>query len=212
MDLSELKLVSASNIIKYRTAKGMTQAELGAALNYSDKSVSKWERGESIPDAFVLKQMAELFGVTVDALLTSDDKWQPPKSDEVEEVTYRVGVIIAIAIVGVFTVALAVFIALWFITGKPVWKVFLPGASVAALVHMVLYIVFRRGRGMQFILALFIASLFVNAFFFLPLKTPWQVFLLLVPAEMLVFLGCNVRRRKKRCNSNKKSATLQKVE
>ena len=69
IELTELKLVTASNIINERTKAGMTQAELGAKLNYSDKSVSKWERGEAIPDAFVLTQMAELFGVTVDYLL-----------------------------------------------------------------------------------------------------------------------------------------------
>ena len=57
MHLSELKLITASNIIKLRTGAGMTQADLGRALNYSDKTISKWERGEALPDAFVLKQM-----------------------------------------------------------------------------------------------------------------------------------------------------------
>ncbi len=50
----------------------MTQAGLGQRLNYSDKSISKWERGEAIPDAFVLTQMAALFGVTVDYPLSHD--------------------------------------------------------------------------------------------------------------------------------------------
>ena len=58
MQPAELKLVSASNIIRLRTQAGMTQAELGARLNYSDKTVSKWERGEAIPDAYVLTQLA----------------------------------------------------------------------------------------------------------------------------------------------------------
>ena len=68
MQLEELRLITASNIIKLRTGAGMTQAELGQRLNYSDKSISKWERGEAIPDAFVLTQMAALFGVTVEDL------------------------------------------------------------------------------------------------------------------------------------------------
>jgi len=205
VDLSELKLVSASNIIKYRTAKGMTQAELGAALNYSDKSVSKWERGEAIPDAYVLLQLAEMFGVTVDALLSSNDKWQPPKSEGVEEVTYSVNVITAIAVIGVLTATLGVFIALWLMDILE-WRVFLPGVSIAILVHMVLYIVFKHGRRLQYIIAAFVASLFLNAFFFVPVVNPWQMFLLLVPAEILVFLSCNVRvhKRKKRSSTNEK--------
>jgi len=46
LELSELKLISASNIIKLRTQKNMTQAELGAMLNYSDKKYN-WTRGNS---------------------------------------------------------------------------------------------------------------------------------------------------------------------
>ena len=55
--MDELKLIFASNLIRLRTAAGMTQAELGEQLNYSDKSISKWERGEAIPDAMVLKRI-----------------------------------------------------------------------------------------------------------------------------------------------------------
>ena len=75
MQLSELKLVSASNIIRLRTQAGMTQVELGAKLNYSDKTVSKWERGEAIPDAYVLTRLADLFGVSVDYLLERFPDW-----------------------------------------------------------------------------------------------------------------------------------------
>ena len=113
MDLNELKLVTASNIIKLRTGHSMTQAELGAKLNYSDKTISKWERGEAIPDAFVLTQMAELFGVSVDFILSSHDKWEKPKENEVEEVRYSVEHIIAIAVIGTLTAFLIAFVTLW---------------------------------------------------------------------------------------------------
>ena len=49
MQLEELKLITASNIINLRTRAGMTQAELGYKLNYSDKTISKWKRAEAIP-------------------------------------------------------------------------------------------------------------------------------------------------------------------
>ena len=64
LQLSELKLITASNIIALRTQAGLTQAELGAKLNYSDKTISKWERGDAIPDAFVLTELAEIFNIT----------------------------------------------------------------------------------------------------------------------------------------------------
>jgi len=69
MDENKMKQTIASNIAGYRKAKGMTQAELAAALNYSDKSISKWERAEGVPDVYVLTLMAELFGVTLNDLV-----------------------------------------------------------------------------------------------------------------------------------------------
>ena len=67
--MDELKLIFASNLIRLRTAAGMTQAELGEQLNYSDKSISKWERGDGTPDIFILSHIASLYGITVQDLL-----------------------------------------------------------------------------------------------------------------------------------------------
>ena len=61
--MDERKATIASNLIKLRLAAGMTQAELGEKLNYSDKSISKWERGESKPDISVLVQMLSLIHI-----------------------------------------------------------------------------------------------------------------------------------------------------
>ena len=194
MELSDLKLVSASNIINLRTSHGMTQAELGAKLNYSDKTISKWERGEAIPDAFVLVQMAELFGVTVNDLLSAHDKWEPTVTEEEKPApSYSVNVLIAIVLMGVFTVALAVFVTLWLIDIIE-WRVFLVALAVEILVYLILVCVFKHGRHLQYILAAFVLSLFLLAYFFLPVHRPWQLFLLAVPAEIIVFLSCNIKR------------------
>ena len=134
MQLEELKLITASNIINLRTQAGMTQAELGSKLNYSDKTISKWERAEAIPDAFVLKQMGELFGVSVDNLLSSHDEWKPIPTEEpeTEQVSYSTGRIIAIAVIGVWTLALTAFVALWLV-GLIVWQVFVAALPISIL-------------------------------------------------------------------------------
>ena len=187
MELNELKLVTASNIIKLRTQKGMTQAELGALLNYSDKTISKWERGEAIPDAYVLTQLSALFGVSVDFILSSHDKWEKPKENEVEEVRYSVEHIIAIVVIGVFTAFLIAFVTLWLMDVVE-WRLFLFALSAAILAYMIMICIFKRTRQLQYVIALFVASLFVIVYFFLPTANPWQLFLILIPAEAIVFL------------------------
>ena len=74
MDGEKLKLQIGSNIANYRKGAGLTQAGLAEKLNYSDKAVSKWERGESMPDVTTLVQLAEQFGITVNDLIVDPDQ------------------------------------------------------------------------------------------------------------------------------------------
>lgn len=68
----------AANLAHYRKLSNMTQQELAAYLSYSDKSVSKWERGEGVPDIYVLTLLADLFKVTVNDLISENAPLPPP--------------------------------------------------------------------------------------------------------------------------------------
>ena len=197
MQLSELKLVTASNIIKLRTGRGLTQAELGAMLNYSDKTISKWERGEAIPDAYVLTQIAEIFGVTVDALLSPPGKWQPPEPEKEQEHSYSTRAIIAIAVIGVWTLALSAFVALW-LAHIICWQIFVVTLPVSILTYLVLICVFDQKRHLQTVVAVFVLSLFVMLYLLFWHSNPWQIFLIAILAEVLVALSFRVRKRPRR--------------
>ena len=194
MELSELKLVAASNLITLRTGRGLTQAALGELLSYSDKSISKWERGEAIPDAYTLTRLAELFGVTVDYILSPHDEVTAPAGMPVEdgEPRYSAGIVIAIADLSIMTSALTAFVVLWLLDIL-YWPVFLIGLSLTLLTTLVLYSVFYKGRATQYIIAAFVLSLFVLAFFIVPGSRPWQLFLIAVPAIAIVFVAFNIR-------------------
>ena len=195
MQLSELKLVTASNIIKLRTGAGMSQAELGAQLHNSDKRISKWERGEAIPDADVLTELAEIFGVTVDSILSSHDEWEAPEEQEPEpDKNYSCRVIIAIAVIGVWTAALTAFVTLW-LFNIILWKIFIVALPVSILTYMVLICVFGQKKHLQYVIAAFVLSLFLLLYCMLPGANPWQLFLIAIPAETIVFLSCNIRRK-----------------
>ena len=75
--MEDLREIIAKNICVLRTKEGMTQSRLAALLNYSDKAVSKWERAESMPDIAVLKQIADIFHVSVDYLLGRTNRKEP---------------------------------------------------------------------------------------------------------------------------------------
>lgn len=75
-----------------RKEKGLTQKELAQKLYVSDKAVSKWETGASIPDTALLIPLAELLGVTVTELLQCqrNPEGEPLDVAEVESVVKMV--------------------------------------------------------------------------------------------------------------------------
>ena len=74
MNETDFKKRVGNNISYYRKANGLTQSALAEKLNYSDKAVSKWERGESVPDVYVLYKMSQLFMCSVNDIIGHDEK------------------------------------------------------------------------------------------------------------------------------------------
>ena len=108
--MQDIKGIVAKNITELRLLNNMTQLELAEKLNYSDKTVSKWERGESSPDITVLVEIAELFGVTLDYLVRSENVEKAVSECKKKEVTFNRRAVSYIAEGGGWIVALFAFI------------------------------------------------------------------------------------------------------
>ena len=106
----DLREIIAKNICELRTGAGMTQSKLAEALNYSDKAISKWERAESVPDIAVLKQLADLFGVSVDYLLSDEHELPPPDATLTRTVKRNRFIVSSLAAMLVWLIATYVFI------------------------------------------------------------------------------------------------------
>ncbi len=63
-----------NQILILRKQKGLTQGELGERLCVSYQSVSKWERGETLPDTAILPDLAQVLGTTIDFILLGGEK------------------------------------------------------------------------------------------------------------------------------------------
>ncbi len=198
--MDERRAAVASNLIRLRMRAGMTQAELGEKLNYSDKSVSKWERGDSVPDVFVLKQIADLYGVTLDYLLESEHE-EPCYTIDPKEDHYTTDVITMITLIGIWTFALCIFIGGRILHDFLFWQIFVYAVPVSLTVLLVLHSVWRRGVKNFRIIAILILSVFLTAYVtFLP-QNPWQLFLILIPAELVVFLCYKIKKHRKNPDS-----------
>ena len=197
--MEEQKQIIAENIAALRQARAMTQLELAEQLNYSDKAVSKWERAESIPDVFVLISIAKLFGVTLDTLVTKQDREKILKEAEAEQKPgHRKSPIVGMAILLVWLIAVAAFSVLLSVegTGFPAWLVFVYALPVSAIVWLVLNSVWFDCRMNYFIVSLLLwsalASLFLTLLWYgYPL---WQTFLPGIPGQAIICLWSRVKK------------------
>ena len=193
--MDERKATIASNLIRLRLAAGMTQAEVGEKLNYSDKTISKWERGEVTTDVFVLMEIAALFDVSVDYLIQPHAEIEPIVYNKPKDApAYNTRAITAIAVLGVWTLALLAFLVLWW-AGHAVWLLPVFAVPVSLVVLLVLQSVFHQGHGNRYIIAAIAISLVTALYLTFLSQNPWQIFLLLIPISAIVFLAFRVKKK-----------------
>lgn len=196
MDINECRLVVASNIIRLRTGAGLTQAELGEKLNYSDKSISKWERAAALPDVLVLHQMAELFGVDMDYFLTEHGDKEPPRSGKVPDAYINYPAIMKVVIAGIWTAAVLAFVIFWMAGCELPWLIF-GGAVVVSLVTLlIMNCLWRHGKDNVWIVMALVMSVAILFYLIFMKQNIWQLFFVLLPAEAVVYLSFRIRKKR----------------
>ncbi len=203
---SDLNKQLACNLACYRKAAGYTQAELAEKINYSDKSVSKWEQGNGVPDIYVLMQLAKLYGVTLNELVGEDAEKRIQERKQ-RQFGYHVFImLLSSGIVWLIATCLFVSMQMWKPTGG--WWVFFVYAVAANAVLLTVYASVWRYRCLHFVaISLLvwtaIASVYLTVFLFSANhNSVWLLFLLGVPLQVLeiwwVFFRSYVNRQKRK--------------
>lgn len=192
--MEHIKDVFASNLIRLRTAAGMTQAQLAQALNYSDKSVSKWERADGMPDLAVAKAIADHFGVTVDWMLTSHDAW----NGKTAKIRYSPSMVTGVCLAGIWTLAIMLFLILHWTLEQLAWLVFVSAVPVSLITLLVLDSVWQRGRNNLWTVSLLVASLFALVYYIFRsyVHDLWSLVFLWIPAQLVILLSFRIHKKK----------------
>lgn len=199
----DLKPIIAKNITALRQSHKMTQIELAEKLNYSDKAVSKWERGESIPDVIVLKTIADLFGVSLDYLLEEDHTPTPqePEQDPPSSIRNRV-VVTLLSLLIVWFLATLIFTVLDTFCPdlRGGWLAFVYAVPVSMIVWLVFNSIWFNKRRNYLIISLLmwtsLATLFINAAMLGYLV--WKFFFLGIPGQIAIYVWSRFQLRPNR--------------
>ena len=187
--MQDLKPIIAKNITELRKASSMTQIDLAARLNYSDKAVSKWERGESVPDICVLKEIADLFGVRVDYLLHEDHGDEPtvPPSPNKQR-NHLTITLLSLSLVWLIATFLFVLLRITLPEMKGLWLSFIYAIPVSAIVALVFNSLWGIRRRNFLIISLLVWSILLAVYLSFQLGRIWLIFLLGIPAQLIILL------------------------
>ncbi len=201
MEDEKMKYRIGTNIANLRKRQGLTQAGLAEKLNYSDKAVSKWERGESIPDVVTLMALARLFEVSVDDLL-SDQNALPENTGPVQQVMGHVvekalkrkadkRIIVGLSSILVWFVALLAYVTVASLGLTKSWLAFFYAIPADAIVMLCLRSAWRDFRGNRTLISVImwgiLLSLYMTLFVFLQIHV-WRIFLLGIPGQIAIWL------------------------
>ncbi|MBR5578750.1 MAG: helix-turn-helix transcriptional regulator [Lachnospiraceae bacterium] len=198
--MKDLKFIIGKNINHLRTKKGITQQQLGEQLNYSDKTISKWERGESLPDIVVLKNLADFFQVSLDYLVEETHKIKGIKQENLQKENRRNSYIITISsIFMVFLAAILLFVILKMVipgTNYP-WLCYAYAIPAAIIVWLVFNSIWFNPRKNYLIISALVWSLLVALYFtfFVSGYKIWQLFLVGIPAQAIIVIWSKLRNK-----------------
>ena len=212
---NEINAKIAKNLVYYRKRAGLTQAELAEKINYSDKSVSKWELGNGVPDVYILVQLAALYDVTVNDLLGDCDK---EKLQESKKRTTGLHVLIMLLSSGiVWLVSTCAYVVLQLLNPTFAWWLFFIYALMVNSILLLVYAGVWKYRKFNFVcvtalmwsalISLYLTLRIVISHFGGDISTLWLLFILGIPLQILevlwVFFRSLFKRQKAKKNDNK---------
>lgn len=201
MNEQKLRRQIGANIAAYRRRQGLTQAGLAEKLNYSDKAVSKWERGESVPDVVTLVSISEQLNVTVNELL-EDPNELPADTGRVEKTMERVvqrtlkrkankNIILGLSSILVWFVATLLFVVLSSVEIDFSWLAFLYAVPASCIVMLSLRSAWKDFRWNRALISGVmwgsLTCLYVTLLILGHINI-WKIFLLGVPGQIAILL------------------------
>ena len=204
--------ILSDNLVRLRKSRKLTQAEFADIIKYSDKSVSKWETGMSVPGLETLVEIANFYGISIDDLIR-----KPVDSEKVilvEKIKKTNKLTITLlSIVAVWLISTVIFVALIFMQDKNAWLSFIWALPVTFTLTIIFSSIWNR-KYILISLSLFLWTLITAIFLQLQMMGSVQgtylFYIVGVPLQVVIFLTRNFRKDNLDTNAEKQSINIKK--
>ena len=185
VDNNNMRIIIADNIIKFRKKAKLTQAELAQKLNYSDRAISKWERGDAVPSINVLMTIAEFYDVKIQDIVYENKVVEPRKSK------MRLRTILTLmSSMLVWLIATIAFVVLTYIQDvEHAWYSFIIALPVFFAVVTIFAFVWRTNLFSSIFASCFVWSTILMVSLLLNTYEIWIVYLIGLPMQIIIILA-----------------------
>ncbi len=186
--MENVKETIAKNLAELRRANKLTQSALAEKLQYSDKAISRWERGETLPDIETLCRVCDIYGVPFEYLLKED---AVPPTDNVSK-KGEFSRQIVICLIGIFTVWLIATLSFTYVDvlwGVYIWQLFIWALPISGIVASVCNMIWWKSKIWSILLESFKTWTFILSLYLQLLDhNPWMLFIVGIPIEAIIIL------------------------
>ncbi len=191
MTSEEIKNNFSQNLINLRKAKNLTQLQLAEKLNYSDKAISKWEVGTTLPDVETISHIADFFGITVNDLIYA-------KKRNVLKEFYKTHLFMSLLVsVSLWFVATTIYFILANATSLDrVWLTFIYTIPINCIVLIVFSAVWFKKIHVYIFTSLLVWSVFASIYISINQSSLWFIFILALIAQGIIFFAIPLKRKK----------------
>lgn len=191
MNDEEMRKQIASNLAYYRKMNKLTQLDVAEALSYSDKSVSKWERGEGTPDVINLKRIADLYHVSLNDLISPNQKKHPPLA------MWNKVLLTCLACGLVVLIATLIFVILSILPGEypMAYMSFIYAIPISSIIVIVLSSCWHKRIVCSVAVSTLVWTAGLSVYLSAPLEKMWLIFILCGVMQVLVIIWFFFRRQ-----------------
>ena len=185
--MEDLRKIIGNNLTELRKRHGLTQFELAEKFNYTDRAVSKWENGDTLPDVEILYNLCEFYGVTLD-YLTHEDNSQYVKKDSGLLLWNKIVITILTAMIP-WGLATILFVVSLLRGHTPLWQAFVWAVPLTSMIALWYNRAYFKNKIVYFIFwSIFVWSILAGAFLSLLQPDFWPLFLLGIPAQISLII------------------------
>lgn len=186
------------NLSALRKEKGLTQLALAETFNYSDKAISKWEKGESLPSIDVLKRLADFYNVSLDYL--TERKHETDKVNNSQDLVLRSNktIITLLSICCVWTFATIIFVLTNIMAHINIWQTFVWAVPCSLILCIIFTCIWQNKKHLFVFISLLVWTILVALYLQLLTYNIWPVFIIGVPAQIAIVLWANIKPKNKK--------------